>query len=461
MLIHGHASFIGLAPIMAVTSGFFFWVVRRFNLWDANALPGSQRAPRLVFDIAAFIVAAFALPILANTVLHYPGEIPKYFRFAGTLSVADLGAKLIYFLYVLGAAAIAIPLCFAAIPKGEGGQIKLAVLALLAASVPAAAFYVVRGLDTLEHRYPLYWFCAFAAGASSIALVGVVEQLRVRLHRAIAYAGATLVSVAVIAMNGLVVDISQPGDDARAVVATLHATTANGGFVWLDVDQSDFEVIFDAATLASVDKRQTRRSFCIMSSSWSWMYPPALACDATKTPMAARAVLVPRANSAAAEDKFAHSALVMRPTTSMHIGDLETFGVDATPRAIYAEGWSKAEPSGRWSEGKRAVILIPSAELPARFSVRLDFNALVTPKHPSQAFSFVDGKGRILNESKLSLERPGASVTLPLQKDHPSSAFTSLQVTIESPASPESLGLNADTRELGLMLTHLSILPAQ
>lgn len=113
----------------------------------------------------------------------------------------------------------------------------------------------------------------------------------------------------------------------------------------------------------------------------------------------------------------------------------------AVPK-IYAEGWSKTEVTGRWSDGKKAVILIPSAELPVRFSVRLDFNALLTPKHPAQAFTFMTGQGRMINETKLTLEHSDASVVPTLDKDHPTSAYTALQVDVESPISPVALGLN-------------------
>ena len=79
-LLHGHASFIGLLPICLLT---FLGVAALFGRWrvlkgmtPAGVLRFVQRYP-VSIGATAGILALGALPILANTLLNWPGEAPE------------------------------------------------------------------------------------------------------------------------------------------------------------------------------------------------------------------------------------------------------------------------------------------------------------------------------------------------------------------------------------------------
>ena len=80
-LIHGHACFLLFVP--AVTAAVLIAVLwpRRHTL-RASAGRFSRAAPNWI--PAAAVSALFALPIVVNLVLHWPGDFGKYISYGGS-----------------------------------------------------------------------------------------------------------------------------------------------------------------------------------------------------------------------------------------------------------------------------------------------------------------------------------------------------------------------------------------
>jgi hypothetical protein len=69
LLVHGHAEFVFLVPLLALVA----LVPQRHQLL----------AHRRDLVVASGLLAVFLLPIVLNEILHWPGEIPKYLGYGG------------------------------------------------------------------------------------------------------------------------------------------------------------------------------------------------------------------------------------------------------------------------------------------------------------------------------------------------------------------------------------------
>lgn len=453
MLGHGHASFVGLAPIMAVTGAAALWALHRWG-WHAplsfKALPGS------VVAVSAIIVVLFALPIVANTILHFPGEIPKYFRFAGQNKTDSPMASLAYLGRFSQFSLLTIPV-FLLLPSRLGDpRVKAAIAVALATGLPAAIFYVLRGLDTFEYLYPLYWATIFVGGSAALAVLGLIRSCGARLVQSAIAMIVGIAAVVSVPASSLTPPLGQPQGEFPAALAAVQASAPQGTYAWVDVEMVNFQVIFDMATLASLDKRQARRSFCIVGEqTWHPMYPPYLRCDAQRNPMSVRLHARDREKFPSADICFGHTAL---STDAPADAGAEARCSLVKSEVIYASGWAATgNTEGRWTVGKEAVLMIPSADLPKRFSLRLKLRGLAAPSLPTQNITFLNAKGEIIGRARASQAEPTDNLRVNLERSESPDGLTALHIQIDSPHSPAQLGLNADTRELGVFLTQASI----
>lgn len=451
MLGHGHASFVGLAPIMAVTGAAALWALHRWGpaSLSLKALPGT------VVAASAVIVVLFALPIVANTILHFPGEIPKYFRFAGQNKTDSTMASLAYIGRFFQFSLLAIP-AFLLLPSRLGNpRTKAAIAIALATGLPAAIFYVLRGLDSLEYLYPLYWATIFVGGSAAVAVLGLIKSYGARPAQSVVAAIVGFVAVMSVPASSLTPPLGQPQGEFPAALAGVQASAPPGTYAWVDVEMVNFQVIFDMATLASLDKRQARRSFCIVGETWHSMYPPYLRCDAQRNPMSVRLHARDREKFPSAHICFGHTAL-----STDAPADAEAAAQCSLVKSevIYASGWAATgNTEGRWTVGKEAVLMIPSADLPKRFSVRLKLRGLTAPSLPTQNITFLNAKGETVGRAKTSQAEPTDNLRVDLERSESPDGLTALRIQVDSPRVPAQLGLGADTRELGVYLTQISI----
>jgi hypothetical protein len=75
LLVHGHAEFLFLAPVVVVAA----LAVLALRRWRGGV---ATLGPRRDWYLALGVVGLFALPIVANLVLHWPGEIGKYLAYS-------------------------------------------------------------------------------------------------------------------------------------------------------------------------------------------------------------------------------------------------------------------------------------------------------------------------------------------------------------------------------------------
>jgi len=179
-LVHGHVSFVF---IVGATGAMLLVVARIVQMRSVRA-PGLRRA---VIPAVA-IAVVFAVPIVANLILHWPGEIVRYWHYirrrpgGGNTLTASARAMRTYFtgegyngwLLTGGFVLAAVSVVLACAQPSS----RRFLVSLLWAALALTAFtfvYAVRGVDHLEQLYitafyvvvPLMLIAAVAIGAAS------------------------------------------------------------------------------------------------------------------------------------------------------------------------------------------------------------------------------------------------------------------------------------------------------
>jgi hypothetical protein len=184
-LIHGHASFLFFVPLLSLAAlAVLLWPRRR-------SLPAAVRSlfpPRVWVPVAA-ISAIFALPIVLELVLHWPGNFADYFRYSsssrsGGHSAAQITDYALWFWWPrAGALAVAVGLCAVAtlvtwrMPAGQVRRFCASLLAFDAVSTAAFVFYTAVGIDNLGEHYIGYFYWSAPVVALLVIVLGAVEAL--------------------------------------------------------------------------------------------------------------------------------------------------------------------------------------------------------------------------------------------------------------------------------------------
>jgi len=150
LLVHGHVSFLLFAPVIGGAAV-------ACSLWTGRW----TRPPAIG---AAAVLAVFALPIVLNLVLHWPGEFGRYLKYNGAgggAGVADIAR------YVLGYYATWVPLAATSavaffggaawlthrLPAGPPRRFLAAAVCVSAVATLLFTGYVARGIDDLRFTY--------------------------------------------------------------------------------------------------------------------------------------------------------------------------------------------------------------------------------------------------------------------------------------------------------------------
>jgi len=250
-LIHGHACFLLFVPVITLAVlGAVLWP-RRHAL--RASIGEFFRRQRGTWIPVAVISAVFALPIVVNLVLHWPGDFGKYFSYGGSSragghplwQVVDYAlwfwwphsyawlAPLLGYLAALAAA------CW--LTQGRLRRFLLALLAVNVVSTLAFLLYAAVGIDDLTGYYIGYFYWSAPLVTVLVIVLAAVEGLGPRLAPragtgvAVLAAAAAFAGLAVIpgTLTGSTNDIDE---SLPRVVATL-AARAPGQMIVLHIDQ--------------------------------------------------------------------------------------------------------------------------------------------------------------------------------------------------------------------------------
>ncbi|WP_164738722.1 hypothetical protein [Xanthomonas euvesicatoria] len=278
-LVHGHASFVGLVPVICVVLVTGCVISWRSGWWSMAPLSTLSKATLV---ISALLIVALLAPLLAQTLVHWPGEFPKYFAFAGHRQPNPIPAVLGYvfdfapFWYVL------LPLAVVSgwLLRGtdEMRHVFAGALIFLAGLV-AAVLYARKGVDSLEYRYLEYWFTPFYAMLAALTIVGLAASWKqIRPATGYAIAMGTLAITVVLASKSSEL-LQTPSSMPTAVyqkALDMLAEKAGGKQVALTIDrQGGWDDSWaDSATILAYARRLDTEhpSVCIDTGSWHILF---------------------------------------------------------------------------------------------------------------------------------------------------------------------------------------------
>jgi hypothetical protein len=208
LLVHGHVSFLSFVGPTAVVPAVVLW---RQNRGHVRAAVSEHRRPVL---LGLAILALFALPIVVNTLLHWPGEFGHYLDYVrnGQAGHHSVGAVVRYALDfwfkgpgrvpAAGAMILAALALAAREPDPEPRRFGLALLASCGLMELWFLNYGLRGIDNLSERYIGLFTIAVPALVIAVIAMSATRQLlavRGRIGRVpvarVAVAGALAVAV--------------------------------------------------------------------------------------------------------------------------------------------------------------------------------------------------------------------------------------------------------------------------
>jgi hypothetical protein len=190
LLVSGHASFLGLVPMMglAFVCASVALHPKTRSLSGLRTLAADHRASVIA---SAVIVAILVLPMILDFALHFPGQFPKYFEFAGKQPrkgwLAVLYVLLPYWKFA-GVAGLLLLAGYLSAPAevfSDRPRMRIAAgaLAVFAAGTAAVIFYLQKGVDVIaDHSlYLVWWYQAVPATCVGLAVVYVGTTLTRRL----------------------------------------------------------------------------------------------------------------------------------------------------------------------------------------------------------------------------------------------------------------------------------------
>jgi amino acid adenylation domain-containing protein len=143
-------------------------------------------------------------------------------------------------------------------------------------------------------------------------------------------------------------------------------------------------------------------------------------------------------------------------------GGIEPVAIGSTKKLSNAEalgvilgGWSYREQWGVWSSGHQATVTFDASSLPNCFTVAIQANLFPPGPSPRQTVRVSDESGNL--PTIISNEKPNGEFTVRMQKSATQPGpWKSLIFDIDTPISPQDLGMNQDRRKLGIGLVSLT-----
>jgi hypothetical protein len=204
-LIHGHACFLFFVPVISLAViAAVLWPHRRTLRASVRSFFRERRG---VWIPVAVISAIFALPIVVNLVLHWPGDFGKYLSYSSSGRAGGHGLRQVtrYALWfwwphehtwVAGLVPVAgYALAIAVTVWLSRGPLRRLLLALLAVNVVSSLaflFYATVGIDDLTEYYIGYFYWSAPLVTVLVVVLGAVGAIRARLGACVAGVVATL-----------------------------------------------------------------------------------------------------------------------------------------------------------------------------------------------------------------------------------------------------------------------------
>jgi len=129
------------------------------------------------------------------------------------------------------------------------------------------------------------------------------------------------------------------------------------------------------------------------------------------------------------------------------------------PSPFFAKGWWRPEPDGRWGKGRlNTIILRPISDLPSGSKIAGRADALIGGDQPNQVIAIrINGNeaGRLTFDAR----RRSQEFEFALPTAIAAGNEVEIAFAVTYLATPLALGVDQDSRELGVRLQALTLLP--
>jgi hypothetical protein len=300
-LIHGHACFLIFVPVLACAAAAAVLWRRWREKTEAKKSDIERtlfsRPPARVWIPVAAISAVFALPIVIELALHWPGNFGKYFAYSsssksGGHTPVQLVRYVLWFWWP-HAHAWAVPIVLVAaaalltwrLPSGPLRRLCGSLLAVDALSSVLFLAYAAVGVDFLSDYYIGYFYWSAPLVVILAIALAATELLPGRVATAAAVCAA-LAAAAAFAVAPLTrfdlahVDPETPATTGRVTDPTLAAGTA---FLAAKADGRPLVFRFGngawpAITGLLVQAERTGVTACVADPSWAFMMTEQFIC---------------------------------------------------------------------------------------------------------------------------------------------------------------------------------------
>ena len=283
LLLHGHAAFVYFTAVTAFAVAAALW-----RTWRNHGPRVRLARPHIV--AAAAVAAIFALPIVVNLMLRWPGEFDDYLAYSSASQAGghSPGEALDYtswywwqnastrgpVIALLVAAAVAV-----VVRHRRPATRRFLGFCLGAAALETALVFVyaIRGIDYLDLRYIGYFSWAVPLVVMLVLAVGALPAAANRRVTALAGAAAVAVVVVALAAGGLT-DGYRGSSELPALVESLAAQRAQRAqFLVLEIIPEEVTWAAAVAVLVEADRRGIPA--CIVNADLIHLMTDRFLCD--------------------------------------------------------------------------------------------------------------------------------------------------------------------------------------
>jgi hypothetical protein len=282
-LIHGHAAFLMIVPV--VLGSVLVALVVRYRHRGPMALLGHFARWRIWVPVAV-ISAVFALPIAVNLALHWPGQFALYFSYssskrAGGHDLTQVVRYVAWFWWRSGHLAAAVPVVSYAVAiavvgwltRGARQRFLAALLAVNVVSTVAFAAYTAFGIDSLSHYYTGYFYFAAPVITLVVIAVAVVHAPPPPIGAVLAAGGAVL-AVAAWALAPATAADTVNTEAALPAAVSAVAASAHGRTVLIHLNEKAWPDV----TGFLVQAERTGVPACVLNPWWTFIMSSQFIC---------------------------------------------------------------------------------------------------------------------------------------------------------------------------------------
>ena len=455
-MVNGHASFLGIVPMILALALLLGVVARPLRPW---AWIAGNRVP---VCLSLAIAALYAAPILLQTILHWPGELAQYWRFAGVLPPQRLASAwhtVLGFIPAAGSWLLLLLLPTRWRARRQAEALRTAALVVFASAALPALWYAWREIDDLANLYLLIWLAPFVGTACVAVMLHAVTASRLSLGPKLAlYVVATTLAVKAVCNMAPSSPVDTRADLSlrRGVADLLRSPPAPGGGrteLFLDLSPTNWPLVWpETVAVLAAFRRAGRTDLCVSPMTWNLVFGAKARCDLGHDRIARRLVVTGWDRTAGRPAVRLDRAGLMRPA-GLRLGVAYSVEDALLAGLTLEQGWSGVTPGGVWTEGSQARLAFPATGLPTSVHLVLG-GTLLAPHGAPQIVQIRDAGGQLL--AVMQGPTGPISARLAIRAD---AARIRLTLRVLHPVTPRSLGIGGDTRRLGLMLLRLSVVP--